>query len=381
MTDHDQPPPPPGAGPPPPGWPPPGEASEYAGRPGGPEAAGWAGPSGAGPGGPHGSPAYGIPLGRPLHKPGTVPLRPLTLSDIFDGAFTTIRRNPKATIGVAALVTVGFMLLPVLVTIVLGLTGQVAGFNGTDSTSPFQNAAVTVANLISGLFGFLAGIVVTGLIVPVVTRATIGEKITAGAAWQQAKGRLVRLLLLSLLEGLVAVVVLGVPITLAVLFGFAVGRDSGGGLVVAILLGIAIAIAAVCAMLAIHIKWFQLAAPVVVVERRGVFAALSRSGRLVKGQFWRILGIYLLTLLATTILNQFIGVPFAIVGAGLALGFPGAAGTVGLLLSSNIASVISGAIIGPFAGAVAVLQYLDQRFRKEGFDIELINHVQSRRQA
>ena len=38
-----------------------------------------------------------------------VPLRPLTLTDFFDGAFTTIRRNPRATIGVAALVTAGFM--------------------------------------------------------------------------------------------------------------------------------------------------------------------------------------------------------------------------------------------------------------------------------
>jgi hypothetical protein len=309
-----------------------------------------------------------------------VPLRPLTLTDIFDGAFTSIRRNPKATIGVAALVTTGFMLLPVLVTVVLGLSGQVAGFDGTSGSSPFENAAVTVANVIAGLFGFLASIVVTGLIVPVVTRATIGEKITAGAAWQQARGRLFRLLLLALLEGLVAVVVLGVPITLAVLFGFAVGRDSGGGLAVAILLGLMVVAAAVCAMLAIHIKWFQLAAPVVVVEKRGVFAALGRSGRLVRGQFWRILGIYLLAVLATTILNQIIGVPFAIVGAGLAIGFPGSGGTIGLLLSSNLASVISGAIVGPFAGAVSVLQYLDQRFRKEGFDIELINHVQSRRQ-
>jgi hypothetical protein len=309
-----------------------------------------------------------------------VPLRPLTLTDIFDGAFTTIRRNPKATIGVAALVTTGFMLLPVLITVALGLTGQLGGFDRTGSTSPFGSAAVTVANLIAGLFGFLASIVVTGLIVPVVTRATIGQKLTAGAAWQQARGRLVRLLLLALLEGAVAVVVLGVPITLAVVFGFAVGRDSGGGLALAILLGILVVIAAVCAMLAVHIRWFQLAAPVVVVEKRGVFAALGRSGRLVKGQFWRILGIYLLTVLATGILNQIVGVPFAILGGGLALVFPGSGGTVGLLLSSNLASVISGAIVGPFTGAVSVLQYLDQRFRKEGFDIELINHVQSRRQ-
>ncbi len=108
MTDHD--PPPPGAGQtpaggPPPGWPPPGDAPEYrAGHAAAPGAAG--GPAMAGGLGRQ-PPQHGIPWGRPLHKPGTVPLRPLTLGDFFDGAFTTIRRNPRATIGVAALVTAG----------------------------------------------------------------------------------------------------------------------------------------------------------------------------------------------------------------------------------------------------------------------------------
>ena len=108
MTDHD--PPPPGAGqtprggppggPPPPGWPPPGDAPEYrVGHAAAPGAAG--GPAMAGGLGRQ-PPQPGIPWGRPLHKPGTVPLRPLTLTDFFDGAFTTIRRNPRATIGVAA---------------------------------------------------------------------------------------------------------------------------------------------------------------------------------------------------------------------------------------------------------------------------------------
>ena len=81
------------------------------------------------------------------------------------------------------------------------------------------------------------------------------------------------------------------------------------------------------------------------------------------------------------IVNQVIAVPFALLGAALAFGLQSGAGTVGLLLSSNVASVLSGAIVGPFAGAIAVLQYVDQRFRKEGFDIELVNHVQSRRQS
>ena len=36
--------------------------------------------------------------------PGGVPLRPLTVGDILSGAFTLIRRNPVATLGLAAIV-------------------------------------------------------------------------------------------------------------------------------------------------------------------------------------------------------------------------------------------------------------------------------------
>ena len=65
----------------------------------------------------------------------------------------------------------------------------------------------------------------------------------------------------------------GVPVLLVILFGVAVS-DSAAGLVLAVLLGLFVVLLALCAALAIHVRWFQLAAPVVVVERRGVFEAL-----------------------------------------------------------------------------------------------------------
>ena len=59
-------------------------------------AARWAPGPAAGPAG------WPQPLPRPrggpaAHKPGAMPLRPLVLGDIFDGAFRIIRYNPKAT--------------------------------------------------------------------------------------------------------------------------------------------------------------------------------------------------------------------------------------------------------------------------------------------
>ena len=50
------------------------------------------------------------------HKPGAIPLRPLTLGDMYDAAFRIIRFNPKATVGSSVLVAAVSMALPVLLT-------------------------------------------------------------------------------------------------------------------------------------------------------------------------------------------------------------------------------------------------------------------------
>ena len=42
----------------------------------------------------------------PALKPGVIPLRPLSLSDIFNGAFAYIRTNPKATLGLTTIVVI-----------------------------------------------------------------------------------------------------------------------------------------------------------------------------------------------------------------------------------------------------------------------------------
>src|SRR4029079_4528506 len=44
------------------------------------------------------------------HKPGIVPLRPLTFPDILDGAFKAVRFNPKSMVGLSALVLAAFLI-------------------------------------------------------------------------------------------------------------------------------------------------------------------------------------------------------------------------------------------------------------------------------
>ena len=44
-----------------------------------------------------------------------------------------------------------------------------------------------------------------------------------------------------------------------------------------------------------------------------------------------------------------------------------------MLLATYISTVLTGALIRPFNAGVMALQYYDQRFRKEGLDIQLLN--------
>src|SRR5689334_17621179 len=60
------------------------------------------------------------------HKPGAIPLRPLSLGSMYDGAFRIIRFNPKATVGAAALVSAVAAVLPIVVTTVLAFVTDVS---------------------------------------------------------------------------------------------------------------------------------------------------------------------------------------------------------------------------------------------------------------
>jgi len=311
------------------------------------------------------------PWGPPVHQPGVVPLRPLTLGDILGGALQTVRTNPRATVGIAAVVTFGFMLIPTLATVLLGIAGGMPSYDLSPEQSTGPDAGdigLFVSSAVSGVFSALASIVVTGLIVRVVEQALVGGKITAGDAWQLSKGRLLPLLGLTLLVGLGLTLVFAAPIALGVGVGLLVDSTP-----LAVLFGILGGLLGVTGSVFLFTRYVLLAAPALVLEGHGVFASFGRAAELSRGQFWRLLGIYLLTNLITSFIGQVIAIPFAIVGGVLLFVLPENWALAGMLLSSNVSTVLIGALIGPFNASVLALQYYDQRFRKEGLDIQLLN--------
>lgn len=333
----------------------------------------WGGPT-AGPVPPPG-PGWGAPgrppWGPPVHQPGVVPLRPLTLGDIYGGALQTVRRNPKATVGLAALVTFGFMVIPTVITVLLGAGNDLPSLEVTaeDSGSiEAGNVGLAISTVVSAVFSLLSSIVVTGLIVRVVEQALVGRKISAGETWRLSRGRLLPLLGLTLLVLLGTVLVFGVPIAVGIGVGIAAGSTT-----LAVLLAVLGGLAAVVGAVFLYTRYVLLAAPCLVLEGRGVLASFARAGQLSRRDFWRLFGIYLLASVITSFVGQVIAIPFGILGFVSLFALPDGWGLVGMLLISNVSTVLTGALVGPFTSAVMALQYYDQRFRKEGLDIALLN--------
>src|SRR5689334_4132680 len=88
----------------------------------------WSSPSGeptppSYPPPPPGSIPQGYQYGQPAWlQPGVVPLRPLALGDILDGAIKVVRRYPKPTLGLSAGIALVVTFLNVLAVISLGDT-------------------------------------------------------------------------------------------------------------------------------------------------------------------------------------------------------------------------------------------------------------------
>lgn len=354
--------PPPGYAPqgfyPPPGYAPPG----YPGA----APAGYPPPGYAGYPNPQGYPGYPGMAPPPL-KPGIIPLRPLGLADIFNGAFAYVRANPKATLGLTTIVVVISQLLVLLLQIgPLAAMGALGG--DLSSADPDVSTAGIVGTLLSSVAGGLAtaiaGVVLSGLLTVVVGRAVFGATISIGEAWQRVRGRL------PALFGVVGLTVLGASLVIAIVTGIIVVVALIIGGTAAFVVGIPLGLAAVAGLVYAG-TMLAFAPTLAVLERLPVMASFTRSWALVKHDFWRVLGIWLLGQLVAGIIAGAVSIPFSIAGQVLLVGSGSASGSVLALVLLSIGSAIGQIVTAPFTAGIVVLLYADRRIRAEAFDLVL----------
>jgi hypothetical protein len=128
-----------------------------------------------------------------------------------------------------------------------------------------------------------------------------------------------------------------------------------------------------------------------VLEGIGPVDGLRRSWQLVRGSWWRVLGITLLAGIVVAIIGFILQLPFSIVsslagggGSGGFTMFNAGSGTVGAaaptvlgVAISAIGSIIAATCTRPISAGVTVLLYTDMRIRREGLDIALNQAAQS----
>jgi hypothetical protein len=309
------------------------------------------------------------------HKPGAIPLRPLVLSDIFDGAFRIIRYNPRATIGAAVLVSAVALTVPVATGLLSGATGglHAEGGNDTISSSQLLSLLIALAGLLVGAQLQSIGLLfVSGMIAHVSSAAAVGRKLTIVEAWAATRGKRWRLLGMSFLLGLAAALAVGLAVGILVVG--AVVFDAPLGAEVLVGLGLAVVLLVVLAWFWVRVR--ALAVPTLMLEPVGIFGALARSVRLTRQQFWRLLGLLLLVALVVGVAGGILRAPFSITGeVFLTRSDQSAYGLMVYLLLTAFGTVVSSAVLQPFSAAVSALLYIDQRIRKEAYDVELLSRA------
>ena len=138
-----------------------------------------------------------------------------------------------------------------------------------------------------------------------------------------------------------------------------------------ILLNILVGVLAITCLLIPLVAWilvrWSVALPVMLVERVGPITALSRSWNLVRGHWWRLLGIFVVAYLLTSTISTGVG---ALVG-GLAALVPGLSADIrgGAFLT---AVTLSSAMVEPVLPIVLTLLYYDLRVRNEALDLDVL---------
>lgn len=354
------PPPPPGGG-----W---GGGGWGGGRPGGP------GPGG--PGGPGGYPGWGAWQGPPpAAKPGVIPLRPLGVGEILDGAVSTMRTYWRTVLGISLAVAVFTEIVVIL------LQGLV--LNDSETAEALDDPSATVGELTRALgdtllssgvillISLLGTIVATALLTMVISRAVLGKSVTTAEAWHDSRPQLPRLIGLTLLLPLIGMAVIAVGTLPGVLIAVAGASDAGISL--AVLGGFAAGVVAVWLLVR-----FSLASPALMLEKQGVKKSMTRSAKLVSGSWWRVFGIQLLAAIIANVVASIIVIPFTLIagavsGDGVTGFLDSGTGNLGwtFLIVSGIGSVIGSMLTFPITAGVTVLLYIDQRIRREALDLEL----------
>ena len=292
-------------------------------------------------------------------------LRPLSIGELFDRAFTLYRRNLWLFVGVTAVPAV----FALVITLLMQAVQHVSMQSSLAGAEQGEQAIATVVWLVAGMFVvmvvyWVVYMVALGATTFAVSELYVGRPATVSQAYGRMRSHIGALVVLLM--------IIGVRVFLVTLAAFVVVAFSSVALslihpalaVIALAAGIGLLFLAVSFMM----LRYGVAVPALVLEGLKPGQAVKRSIALTKGRLGRV---FLLVLCATMVtyaaLTLFQG-PFWIgammVGPDTAQGF-------WLNVVGAIAGTIGTTFTTPFMIIGLALIYYDARIRQEGLDLEL----------
>lgn len=316
-------------------------------------------------------------LARTPVRPGAVfPLRPLAQDEIFRGAFSVIRRNPRAALGLPFLAAVLNFLVSLVLLVAMPadnylrmMTDPVAFDDQELLFAALGEGGMVMMIVASSFIGSLVMAMSLGLLAIPVVRSAYGLPTTLRQTVLLRVGRLgwllLHLLVLLVVTGVLSVIVVvaGVLLTVAT-FGF----------------GLLLVLPGFFLLLCWLTAGLMFGPLVVVVERRNAFSAIGRSFALNRGMWWRHIGAVALLYLMLLVVLGVTSLPAGIVaGLGGELAWQSEQGQNDLLVLlvlgfGQLYDMALNTLLVALVGTVIGVMYLNARFRREALDV-MLKHV------
>ena len=304
-------------------------------------------------------------------KPGIIPLRPLTLTDLFSGSFSALRKNPSVLFGFTIIVMIVVALLSLAGTMLplFSFTSLMGDLDPQASSKALLDSAyMSVVSTIVGYIAFLAGTVLDGGLSVAVSQLVIGKKFTFKQSWALVKPRLWSMLGASFLSMLAV----GSPLLVLVILFFMSLYSWPGSDAFFSLFGLLLALALPVVLVSYVISIRFLYAPIcAVLEEKGPIEAVKRSWALTSGSFWVTLGrVILINVVVGFIAGmivQIIGIIAAIFMFTILSDPSTVWSTIILYGVISALQMLAYSLVVPILAAYQTLMYVDEKIRKENF--------------
>lgn len=162
-------------------------------------------------------PGTGLGRSAPAAKPGVIPLRPLGVGEILDGAVSTMRTHWRTVLGVSLTVSVVTEILVILLQRYVLPEPASIDPNAVGAEAVRQAGDSLRSELFStvpaSVIAMIATLLTTSVLTVVISRSVLGRSVTLREAWSEARPRLLPLLGLTVLLSAMVVAIMAVGLT------------------------------------------------------------------------------------------------------------------------------------------------------------------------